>query len=260
MKDYRPSAAVQAWLAQCQDWKQRYPVVLPEYAELPEKVNSYHFIDQLSDALPSDAIIVTDMGTSFTCTMQTIRVKPTQRLFTSSGLAAMGFGLPGAIGACMAGNGRRTISINGDGGVMFNIQDLQTIAEYELPISIYILSNDGYLTIKLMQENHFKRYVGSERSSRVSCPDFVKVAQAFGIPALHVRSNAELGEQLRTSLTANGPMLVEIAMPPMQPLIPRVQTEKTPDGKLRPPAIENMYPFLPRDEFLANMIVPVADP
>ena len=256
---FSPSGDVTAWSERCQDWRRRYPVVMEEYQERKERVNSYYFIEQLSKLLPEDVVVVTDMGTSFTCTMQTFQVKKGQRLFTSSGLAAMGFGLPGSIGACFGHGLRRTISINGDGGFMFNLQELQTIAEHELPISIFVLSNGGYLSMQLMQQNHFKRYVGSGPSSNVSCPDFTKVAEAFGIPAINVSSNAELHGNLDHAINANGPILVNIEMPDMQPLVPRVQTQKTPDGKLLPPAIENMYPFLEREEFLDNMIVPPVD-
>lgn len=257
--DFRPSSAVSSWMERCRDWRRRYPVVLPEYRERAERVNSYYFIEQLAERAPDDAVIVTDMGTSFTCTMQTFQIKKGQRLFTSSGLAAMGFGLPGSIGACFGHARRKTISVNGDGGFMFNLQELQTIAEFKLPISIFVLSNGGYLTMQLMQQNHFKRYVGSGPSSNVSCPDFIRVADAFGIEAIRVSSNADLHSNLDRALNANGPFLVDIEMPDSQALIPRVQTQKTPDGKLLPPAIENMYPFLEREEFLANMIVPPVD-
>jgi acetolactate synthase-1/2/3 large subunit len=257
--DGHSSAPFASWRERCQDWRRRYPVVQQEYRALPEKVNSYYFIERLCAALPEDVVVVTDMGTSFTCTMQTFKIKHGQRLFTSSGLAAMGFGLPGSIGACFGHGKRKTISINGDGGFMFNIQELQTIAEQKLPISIFVLSNYGYLTMQLMQQNHFKRFVGSGPSSQISCPDFTRVADAFGIPAVDVGSNAELDAGIARAVEANGPILVNIQMPEMQPLVPRVQTQKTPDGKLLPPAIENMYPFLDREEFLANMIVPPVD-
>ena len=132
------------------------------YRERAERVNSYYFIEQLAQRAPDDAVIVTDMGTSFTCTMQTFQIKKGQRLFTSSGLAAMGFGLPGSIGACFGHARRKTISVNGDGGFMFNLQELQTIAEFKLPISIFVLSNGGYLTMQLMQQNHFKRLLARD--------------------------------------------------------------------------------------------------
>jgi acetolactate synthase-1/2/3 large subunit len=175
-------------LARCQQWKQKYPVVLEEYSQSKEGINSFYFIDVLSAKLGPDAAVVTDMGTSFTCTMQAFKVKQGQRLFNSSGLASMGFGLPGAIGACFARGRKRTICISGDGGLQMNIQELQTLVHYKLPVIIFYLNNAGYLTIKLMQQNHFGRYVGSERSSGLSCPDILKVAAAYGIAADRVRA------------------------------------------------------------------------
>ncbi|MBF0371892.1 MAG: thiamine pyrophosphate-binding protein [Alphaproteobacteria bacterium] len=245
---------VDGWLETVADWRRRYPVVLDEYRTLPSQVNSFHFIDRLADRLPSDAVVVTDMGTSFTCTMQTFAIKKGQRLFTSSGLASMGFGLPGAIGACYAAGRRQVICVSGDGGLMFNVQELQTLAHNKLPVVLFVLANRGYLTMKLMQHNHFGRFVGSEPSSGVSCPDFVELAKAFGIPGLHIRSNRDLEEHLDAILASDGPMVCEIEMPEMQPLIPRVQTMKGPDGRLLPTPMEDMYPFLDRAELRANMV------
>lgn len=256
MGNFRRHGATDKWLGACRDWKQRYPVVLDEYRAQANQVNSYYFIEQLSDRLPSGSVVVTDMGTSFTCTMQTFETKESQRLFTSSGLAAMGFGLPGAVGACFANGGRRTICVTGDGGLMFNLQELQTIVQYKLPITIFVLANNGYLTMKITQHNHFKRLVGSDPSSGVSCPDFVKVARAFGIDGIHVRNNAELQAGLDQALAAPGAFLCEIEMPETQALIPRVQTMKSPEGKLMPTPIEDMFPFLEREELRRNMIVP----
>lgn len=256
MGNFRRHGEVDKWLGKCRDWKQRYPVVLDEYRKLPNQVNSYYFIEQLSERLPSGSVVVTDMGTSFTCTMQTFATKEGQRLFTSSGLAAMGFGLPGAIGACFANGRRRTVCITGDGGLMFNLQELQTIVQYKLPIAIFVLSNNGYLTMKITQRNHFKRLVGSDPSSGVSCPDFVNVAKAFGIDGIHIRNNAELFAGLDRALAAPGAFLCEIEMPETQALIPRVQTMKSPEGKLMPTPIEDMFPFLEREELRRNMVIP----
>ncbi|NQU57845.1 MAG: thiamine pyrophosphate-binding protein [Rhodospirillales bacterium] len=253
--NFQRNEKVDDWVAKCRDWKTRYPVVTPDQRQ-GSQVNSYYFTEQLAEKLPEGSVIVTDMGTSFTCTMQAFAPKKNQRLFTSSGLAAMGFGLPGAIGACFANGGRRTILIAGDGGFMFNIQELQTVRQYNLPITIFILANGGYLAMKLMQENHFKRFVGSEEGSGVSCPDFVEVSRAFGIEAMHIRNSKDLSSDLDKALAADGPFLAEIDMPDMQALLPRVQTQRTPEGKLLPPSIEVMYPFLDREEFLEQMIVP----
>jgi acetolactate synthase I/II/III large subunit len=244
-----------AWLTRCREWKAKYPVVLPEYRTNGDGVNSFHFVDQLAQRLGNDAVVVTDMGTSFTCTMQTFRTKAGQRLFTSSGHASMGFGLPGAIGACFGHDRRQTICISGDGGLQMNIQELQTLVTYKLPVILFVLNNGGYLTIKLMQQNHFGRYVGSDPGSGVICPDIIKVATAYGIPSLRINNQRELDQQLDSVLNQTGPFICEIMMPEDQPLIPRVSSLKKPDGTIISKPLEDLYPFLDREEFAANMIV-----
>ncbi len=251
---------VSNWLTRCQQWKAKYPIVLPEYKDLKEGVNSFYFIDLLSEKLDEKSIVITDMGTSFSCTMQTFRVKEGQRLSTSSGHASMGFGLPGGIGACFANGRRKTICISGGGGLQMNIQELQTIVHYGLPIILFVLNNNGYLTIKLMQQNHFGRYVGADPSSGVSCPDIIKVAHAYGINAIRIANQEELHQKLDGVLKEPGPFICEIIMPETQPLIPKLSSLKKPDGSIISKPLEDMYPFLDRKEFLENMIVQPVEP
>lgn len=243
------------WQTRCHDWKQRYPVVLPDYENLETGINSFYFIDQLSKSLDETAVVVTDMGTSFTCTMQAFAIKKGQRLTTSSGHASMGFGLPGAIGACYANNKKRTICISGEGGLQMNIQELQTMVHNKLPITLFVINNGGYLTIKHMQQNHFGRYVGADPSSGVSCPDILKLAQAYGIPARRIENQKDLVAQLPEVLAQDGPYICEIMMPEDQPLIPRSSSLKRPDGQITSKPLEDLFPFLDRAEFMENMIV-----
>ncbi len=203
---------VKDWRNLCQHWKKKYPLVLSEYCEMEDKINSSYFVDVLSNKLGNDAIVVTDMGTSFTCTMQTFKVKEGQRLFTSSGHASMGFGLPGAIGACFANDRKKTICISGDGALQMNIQELQTIVHYKLPIILFFFNN-----------------------------------------------NKELNAKIESILSEPGPFICEVMMPEDQPLIPRVSSLKRPDGSIMAKPLEDMYPFLPRDEFLENMIIKPVD-
>ncbi|MBI4242527.1 MAG: thiamine pyrophosphate-binding protein, partial [Planctomycetes bacterium] len=249
------SLKVDDWIQTCRDWKARYPVVLPEYKDNKETVNSFYFTDVLSKKLGRDAVVVTDMGTSFTCTMQTFKTKHGQRLFTSSGHASMGFGLPGSIGACFGNNKRKTVCISGDGGLQMNIQELQTLVHYNLPVILFVLNNGGYLTIKLMQQNHFGRYAGSEKGSGLSCPDIIKIANAYGIKAERISNHEELHARIDSILAEPGPFICEIMMSDTQPLIPRVSSIKRPDGTIIAKPLEDLYPFLDREEFLRNMIV-----
>ena len=254
LKDENPFK-VSSWLQRCQGWKLKYPVVLPEYKECKDAVNSFYFVQTLSEKLDEKAVIVTDMGTSFTCTMQTFNTKLGQRLSTSSGHASMGFGLPGAIGACIGNNRKDTICISGDGGLQMNIQELQTIVHYNLPIKLFVLSNNGYLTIKATQQNHFGRFVGAEQSSGVTCPDIIKIATAYGLPTARIANSEELIAKIDSVLQTPGPIVCEIIMGENQPLIPRVSSLKKPDGTIISKPIEDLYPFLSREEFLENMIV-----
>ena len=249
------SLEIDLWLQRCQSWKAKYPVVLPEYKENKGAVNSFYFIEVLSGKLGNNAVVVTDMGTSFTCTMQTFKIKLGQRLFTSSGHASMGFGLPGAIGACFANDRKKTICISGDGGLQMNIQELQTLIHYKLPVILFVLNNKGYLTIKLMQQNHFGRYIGSDPDSGVSCPDIIKVANAYGIKAERISNHDELHAKIDYVLAESGPFICEIIMPEDQPLIPRVSSLKKPDGTIVSKPLEDLYPFLSREEFMENMII-----
>jgi len=246
---------VDDWLQKCSNWKRKYPVALPDYKGNREGVNSFYFVDLLSRKLDNKAVVVTDMGTSFTCTMQTFKTKPGQRLFTSSGHASMGFGLPGAIGACFANDKQKTICISGDGALQMNIQELQTLVHYKLPVILFVLNNKGYLTIKLMQQNHFGRYVGSEPKSGYSCPDIIKVATAYGIKAERVRNQDELHSRIDQIIGEPGPFVCEIMMPEDQPLIPRVSSLKKPDGTIVSKPLEDLFPFLDRKEFSENMII-----
>lgn len=246
---------VDDWLQKCSNWKSKYPVALPEYKEHRDGVNSFYFVDLLSRKLDNKAVVVTDMGTSFTCTMQTFKTKQGQRLFTSSGHASMGFGLPGAIGACLANDKKKTICISGEGALQMNIQEFQTLVHYKLPVILFVLNNKGYLTIKLMQQNHFGRYIGSDPDSGYSCPDIIKVAAAYGIKAERVQNQDELHSRIDQILGEPGPFVCEIMMPEDQPLIPRVSSLKKPDGTIVSKPLEDLYPFLDRKEFSENMII-----
>lgn len=245
----------ESWINKCQMWKSKYPVCLPEYKDEKEFINSFYFIDYLSSKLSNDAVVVTDMGTSFTCTMQTFKTKEGQRLFTSSGHASMGFGLPGVIGACIANNKKKTIGIDGEGGLQMNIQELQTIVTYQLPIVLFVINNDGYLTIKSMQQNHFGRLVGSDPSSDVECPDMGKISEAYGLDFIRLSNHDELHTKLDYVLNFDKPIVCEIMMNPQQQLIPRVSSMKLPDGKVISKPMEDLFPFLPREEFEENMII-----
>ncbi len=241
------------WLNFCKNQKNKYQVILENHLD-KNKVNSFNFINTLSKVIKTKTNIVTDMGTSFTCTMQTFATKNNQRLFTSSGLAAMGYGIPGSIGASFANLKSNTICITGDGGTMFNIQELQTIAHHKLPIKIFVLFNNGYLTMKLMQKKNFKNFVGSDPKSGISCPDFTKIAKAFNIKSIKISNSKNLNQKITNFLKIKGPSICQIDMPDYQPLIPRLQTKMDKNRNFLPTPIDNLFPFLSETEYKKNIL------
>ena len=230
-------------------WKNKYPVYNQNQLKDDQFINSFFFIKKLSEKLKIYSSIVTDMGTSFTCTMQAMKINNhiNQRLFTSSGLSSMGFGLPGSIGASFANPKKTIICIAGDGGFMFNLQELQTIKHYKLPIKIFVLENKGYLTMQLMQKNHFKKLTGSDPNSGISIPDLRKIAKGFDLDYFKLNTK-NIDNQIEKVFSNKKPMLIEVNMPKFQPLIPRMQTQLRKDGSFIDPDFDNLFPYLPVDE------------
>lgn len=248
------------WMAKCREWRKAYPVVLPEYRAdvgLNPGVDSYAFAEQLAQHAPDDAIIVTDVGYAYITLMQALKLKRGQRLFHSGGVSAMGYGLPAAIGACLAGEGRPVICVTGDGGLMLNLQELQTIVQHQLPISIFVMANDGYKTIRLMQDNHFKRESAAGPDSGVSCPDFTKVAEAFGIPTWSAYCNDDVSSWIEHLTTRGHPILCQMHMRRDQVIAPRVQTRME-GNKFVLSGLDDMWPYLEREEHARNMATEAA--
>ena len=237
------------FLVSCRGTAKRYPVVLPEYWEKPTPVNPYCFGEALFDSLEEGDVVVTGDGTACVTMFQAANIKRGQRLFTNSGCASMGYDLPAAIGAYVASGARRIICLAGDGSIMLNIQELQTIAGGRMPIKIFILNNDGYHSIRQTQENYFSdNIVGCGPDSGLSFPDFQKVAAAFDLPASRIRTHAELRGGILQALKGDGPAVCEIVLDKVQQFAPKLQSRRLPDGEMVSPELEDMAPFLPREE------------
>lgn len=257
-----PINADSDWIKWCDLKKKDYPVIVPEYFNDTNYVNVYAFIDKLSNNLNSEDIIVpTSAGTAYVCMSQTFKLKKGQRFLTSRGMAAMGWDLPSAIGACVASGNKRTISVTGDGGIQMNLQELQTIIAKKLPIKIFVFNNQGYLTIKNTQKNFFEgNYVACNPESSLFLPNMANIAKAYGFPVQLIKYNSEIDEKIKQVLNMDGPVFCEIFTDPDQPVIPKLASRQKPDGTMFSSPIEDLYPFLERKEFLKNMIIkPLGD-
>jgi acetolactate synthase-1/2/3 large subunit len=246
-----------AWLTKCLEWKVKYPVVREEHFSIEGGASAYALIALLSKYSKSDDIFAP--GNSGACSevfMQAFNVKKNQRVIGMNGLGSMGTGLPSAIGACIAAGKRRTICVNGDGGFQMNIQELETIVSLNLPIKIFILNNNGYGSIMNMQRNYFDGFfVGSNHESGVTLPDIVDVAKAYGIGAGRVSDNVELELKLVEVLSDNKPFICDVIISPKEQTAPRVTSVVTEDGKMVSKPLEDLWPFLDREEFFNEMLI-----
>lgn len=241
------------WIKQCNHWKKKYPVVLPEYKN-EKLVNSYYFTDKLSDLAKKEDMVIVDTGTCFHVACQTWKIKKGQRFLTTGGLSSMGWWVAG-IGACVANNRKRTIVITGDGSLQMNIQELATIKHNNLPIKIFIFNNNGYLLIRHTQKNFMEgRLFGEGPETGVWCPDSLKIAVAYGIKGVRINSVEEVESKIKEIMDYNGPVICDVMTPEWQLIIPRISSEKKPDGTLISKPYEDMFPFLDREVFKKEMI------
>ena len=245
------------WLARCKEWARQYPVVLPEHKGGEGPVNLYHLVDQLSELLqPDDLIVPGSSGACAEVVQQAFSHKKGQRLLNTPGLGAMGFGLPAAMGACLASGGRRTVGIIGDGGLQHNIQELETLSRLQLPIKYFILNNGGYGSIKAMQESHFEgRYVCCNAQSGLTLPDICRLGEVYGIRTMRIESQANLSAQVEAVLASEGTVICDVIVDPDTPTSPRLSSQVLPDGRIVSKPLEDLWPFLDRAEFAANMLI-----
>ncbi|PIR95899.1 MAG: hypothetical protein COT92_03875 [Candidatus Doudnabacteria bacterium CG10_big_fil_rev_8_21_14_0_10_42_18] len=248
------------WRNKCLDWKKRYPVCLPEYANSREGVNLYYFVDRVSKQLKEDSVVVSDAGSAMYVPAQGLQLTKQQRFITSGGDAEMGFTIPACVGVSMARKKGEVVGITGDGSFQLNIQELQTIVYNKLPIKLFVWNNDGYLSIRFTQRRFFAgREHGTDKSNGVSFPELEKIAYAYGIHYVKIQNNQELDEGIKTVMSHEGPVICEVMCLRDQEIIPTVSSKKREDGSMVSKPLEDMYPFLDREEFKSQMIVKPID-
>lgn len=252
-KDYTP------WINYAKELKEKYPIVTEEAKTQKELVNTYALLDTITEQMTVDDIYVS--GSSGTCidvSMQTFRVKKGQRVFCTKGLASMGFGVPATIGACLAGDRRRTVCVNGDGGFQMNIQELETIHRLNLPIKIFVLNNQGYAQIHATQKNIFQgHYVACDAESHLTLSPISAVAGAYGLKTVQIHSNEELQERVKETLDYDGPVICEVMVPIDLSAFPKQVSYKRSDGQMESLPLEYMNPPLEQEEFERDMLIPL---
>ena len=247
------------WITICQNWKKNYPVTQPKHWEEDgQYANVYAFIKYLSSSLPENNLTVVSNGSACVVGSHNYVIQKGGRFLINSAVASMGYGLPAAIGACIANDRKPTICIEGDGSMMMNLQEMQTVLTNELPLKIFLINNQGYHSIRQTQNNlfghHTKVGIGPE-SSDLSFPSYEKLSAAFGYRYLSAHSNAEMKEMVDQALAVDGPVFCEVFVSTEQIFEPKSSTKRLEDGTLVSPPLEDLAPFLPREELEKNMFI-----
>ena len=241
------------WINACQNLRKKYPIVDIDKKKSSKYVNSYVFIDELSKIASKDTCIITDMGLSFVGTHQAFKVKEGQNLFTNSGHAPMGWGLPAAFGSYIADKNKQVICLSGDGGLMMNIQELATIMHHKPNLKVFIYNNNGYLTIKQTQQLGFENRLMGCDGKDLTFPKFDLIAKAHHIPYTKITGNDNLIQCIRKCLNTQGPAICEVIMDPEQPQVPKHINRRDSEGKLIASKFEELYPFLSKSEIQSNL-------
>lgn len=253
------SGLKQEWLDHCNSLRVKYPWVSDEHKD-NGYLNSYKFMDKLSDHLKDNHIVVTDMGTALLSGHQAIKLTSNQTMFTSLGLGEMGYGLPGALGAAIACPEKPILCLNCDGGIMMNLQELHTIVENEIPMKVIIFNNDGYLMIKQTQKLLFNsHYVSVDKSTGIGLPKFNKLMPAFGYSYYELRTWDNFDSIIDAFLNDPGAASLEVFMDPEQDFIPKVKGVPKEDNSILAPPIEEMSPLLPYEVIQSEMIVGISE-
>ena len=242
------------WREACADWKEKYSVVTPDHLGDRDHVNSYFFVHALSQNLGPDDTVVAGNSLDIVSIRHSFEVKKGQRVFTNANYGAMGWDVPGAIGGCVGNGNHRTCLVTGDGGLLFNVQELMTLAVNRLPVKVFVFNNEGYESIRATQKNFFAGHlVGSDFKSGIGNPDFRALAAAFGLRYERIRNNDEIEGKLPSVLNGDDPVLCELNLSPDQPRSPKLVSVRKPDGTFETPSLENQFPLLPEGEVSRNM-------
>jgi acetolactate synthase-1/2/3 large subunit len=245
------------WKNRCADWKKRYSVITDDHRKAEGRVSIYHLAEVIGrETEPEDVLVSGSSGSGIEIFLLACPTRTGQRIYHTAGLGAMGFGIPASIGVCLASGRRQTVCVDGDGGFQFNIQELETVARLNLPIKFFVLNNDGYASIRASQSNYFQRSsIGCDARTGLTVPAISKVAESYNIANTVICNQSNLREDVRRVLDMPGPVVCDVHVIPDEIRAPRLSSYQKPDGSFVSRPLEDLWPFLPREEFLANMIV-----
>lgn len=251
-----------AWIDRCVDWKTRYPVVTEDHRKAAGRVSVFNLAEVIGSSVSAaDRLVVGNSGSAIEIYLLACPTIHSQRLYHTAGLGAMGYAIPMAIAVSIANPGREVIAVDGDGGFMFNIQELETIHRLQLPIKFFVLNNDGYSSIRASQTAYFgKASIGADRQTGLTIPNLSKIGASYGLSTYVIEDQSNLGDDVRRVLDMAGPVVCDVNVIPDEVRAPRLQSYQKADGSFVSKPLEDLYPFLPREEFLSNMIVkPITD-
>ncbi len=245
------------WNQRAADWKIRYNVVTDEHRKPEGLVSIFNLAEVIgTESKQEDKLVSGSSGSGIEIFLLACPTRSGQRIFHTAGLGSMGYGLPMSLAVCIGSGGQQTILVDGDGGFQFNIQELETASRLKLNVKFFILNNDGYASIRASQKAYFgAEQIGAGAATGLTVPDLSKIANSYNIPAVIIHDQTNLREEVRKILAMEGPVLIDVRVIPDEVRAPRLQSYQREDGTFVSKPLEDMFPFLPREEFLANMIV-----
>ena len=245
-----------AWAQMCLNWRNDWPVYLPEHMDDSDGISFYGFMRVLSECMSDDDVVVSDAGSAYYVSSQAVHIDKDQRYITSGAQADMGFTLPAAIGVSVAGGGKNVIGIVGDGSFQLNIQEIQTMVHNNIPVKMFVWNNNGYLSIRTTQRKFFDDgFIGTDVKSGISFPELSGISNAYGVKYVKVSEIDKLKESIDDVMLHDGPVICEVMCKEWDAVLPTIGSKKLPDGKMFSRPLEDMYPFLPREEFFNKMII-----
>jgi acetolactate synthase-1/2/3 large subunit len=245
------------WNKRAADWKTRYNVVTEEHRKPEGLVSIFNLAEVIgTESKQEDKLVSGSSGSGIEIFLLACPTRSGQRIFHTAGLGAMGYGLPMSIAVCIGSGGQETILVDGDGGFQFNIQELETVRRLNLPVKLFVLNNDGYASIRASQQAYFGApQIGADKATGLTVPDLSKIANSYGIPAVIIHDQTNLRAEVRKILATKGPVVVDVRVIPDEVRAPRLQSYQKPDGSFVSKPLEDLFPFLSREEFLENMII-----